>query len=607
MKGQTLFEIVIALAIFSMVASILVSVSLGGFTALTQGGDQTKASALAEEGIEALRSIRDGAWNELRPAGGSQTAIVTGAISISGNQWIFTAGALAEILGKYTRTITLEAVCRDPQTRIITVCPVGAPDPHTERATVTVSWETRPGVTNTVTRSSYVTSWDSRTWRQTDWAAGAGQAIWSQPARYNLDDGNIDTASAELKLRQNSSTWIVDPSFSWAAVVGGPIRDINSIDASSGTNVWAVANAGVVLKYNGSSWSRINHGLGTRDMRAVDVIGDGDVWTAGVSGRIYHMVGTSWTETNTGSHTWNAISFASPTLGFAVGNAGWIARYNGSTWTVSKIVSGYSGNLRGIFMVSPTEGWAVGASGKIFFWNGTTWTEDEDTGGQLWQGIMVFSGANDGWIMGTNGAIRRWDGNNWNDTPSPTNRALNAFYLFDQTSGWGVGDVGSIIRWNNSLWQNDTSPTSVNLNALTFAGNVGWAVGNNGTILKLLQSSTFRTNGSLVSSAFPLVGNSPVESLEWDESIPLDCVGTCKIKFQIQVAPDNGGVPGAWFPSQWMGPEGDDGDEDDYFTLATGHLIPNIANGRQWVRYKVELEGDGASTPVLQEVRIQYK
>ncbi|MEK7630789.1 MAG: hypothetical protein AAB417_02070 [Patescibacteria group bacterium] len=608
MRGQTLFEIIIALAIFSMIASILVSVSLGGFTALTQGGDQTKASGLAEEGMEALRSIRDGAWNEIRPAIGSQTAVVTGAISDvpkvpTGREWIFTAGAPAETLGKFTRTITLEAVCRDPQTRVISTCPIGAPDPHTERATVTVSWETRPGTPNTVARSSYLTGWDSRTWRQTDWSGGAGQTTWSDATRYNLDDGNIDNLSGELKLRQSSDVWIFDPSFSWASVVGGPVRVLNGIDTADGMNVWAVGGNGIILKYNGVSWSRILHNLGTQSINAVDVISPTDIWTAGNSGKIYHSTdGVNWIEDeDTGSHVWNSISMVSPTLGFAVGNSGWVARYNSGTWAVSKIVPGHSSNLHSVSMLSATAGWAVGASGKIFFWNGTTWAEDEDTGGQVWDDVFVFPGMSDGWVVGSSGNIYRWDGANWLSVAPGVSAALNASAFVSQTDGWALGNGGTTLRWNGA-WNSITSPTSQNLNDIVLVGSAGWAVGNSGTILKLQTSSDYPLSGSLVSSAFPLVDNSPVESIEWLEQIPAGC-GTCSVKFQIQTSADGT----SWLPAEWMGPEGDDDNETDYFTLATGHLIPSIANGRQWVRYKAELTGDGANTPTLQEIRIQYK
>lgn len=64
-KGQSLLEIILALAIFSIISASLVSVALGGFSTLEQGGEQTIAENLAQEGLEAVIAIRNRAWNEL--------------------------------------------------------------------------------------------------------------------------------------------------------------------------------------------------------------------------------------------------------------------------------------------------------------------------------------------------------------------------------------------------------------------------------------------------------------------------------------------------------------------------------------------------------------
>ncbi len=605
MRGQTLFEIVIALAIFSMVASILVGVSLGGFTALTQGGDHTKASALATEGIEALRSIRDGAWNELRPAGGSQTDAVRGAIAVSGAQWVFNAGAPAETLGKFTRSITLDAACRDRNTRAFQACTNNGvvPDIHTERATVTVRWETRPGVSNAVTRSSYITSWDSKTWTQTDWSV-SGRAVWIPTTigaeLFASDDGAVDSVvSGEVQLKK-SNFWILDNTFNWSTLVGGNKKNFNGVDAVN-NKVWVVGDGGVVVKYDGSSWSNVAHTLGGSSINAVDVLSATDVWMVGNSGKIYHFIGGRLIEDqDTGSHVWNSVSMISPTLGFAVGNGGWMARYNGLDWVTSQITP-TAGDLYRVSMLSPIKGFVVGAGGKLFSWNGTAWSEHH-TGRESWRGIDIFADGSNGWVVGSKNILPLVNGQ-WGAASSPPGASdLNAVSFFNATKGWAVGDRGAIIFWDGAGWTGVSSPVSGNLSALVVNTSGGWAVGVNGTILKLQSVNDYFTIGSLISSAFPLVGISPVESIEWDEQIPRGCV-ECLVKFQIQTSSDGT----TWFPAQWMGPDGDDGDTTDYFTRATGHLIPHIVNGRQWVRYRAELTGDGANTPILKEVRIQYK
>ena len=73
------------------------------------------------------------------------------------------------------------------------------------------------------------------------------------------------------------------------------------------------------------------------------------------------------------------------------------------------------------------------------------------------------------------------------------------------------------------------------------------------------------------------------------------------IKIEISTAPDSGGVPGVW--TGWYGLGG----LGTFFTNATGTLISTDLNSNQWIRYRASLTGDGSDTPVLKEIRINYK
>jgi hypothetical protein len=70
---------------------------------------------------------------------------------------------------------------------------------------------------------------------------------------------------------------------------------------------------------------------------------------------------------------------------------------------------------------------------------------------------------------------------------------------------------------------------------------------------------------------------------------------------QVSTAPDASGSPGTW--SSWYGATG----AGTYFTNHYGTMIPNDLNWNRWVRYRAQLTGDGVNTPVLSEVRINYK
>ena len=95
------------------------------------------------------------------------------------------------------------------------------------------------------------------------------------------------------------------------------------------------------------------------------------------------------------------------------------------------------------------------------------------------------------------------------------------------------------------------------------------------------------------------MGNSsPVQAIEWDEVLPTIMED---IKLEVSTAPDNGGSPGVW--SGWYGATGG----GTFFTNASGTLISTDLNDNQWVRYRASLTGDGSDTPILKEIRINYK
>lgn len=182
-NGQSLIEVIVAMAIFALMATAMIGLSLGSFNSLQRGGDNTEARALAMEGIEAVRSIRDGAWNEL--------IINQSAVEVSGGQWIFTGEGTTETLGKYTRTITIENVCRNVTDDIIT-CPGSYTDPHSKKVTVVISWVTTNNANVSIQEVSYLTNWDSTEWLE-DTEADFNDGTFSNTAT-STSLGDLDGA-----------------------------------------------------------------------------------------------------------------------------------------------------------------------------------------------------------------------------------------------------------------------------------------------------------------------------------------------------------------------------------------------------------------------------
>lgn len=268
-KGQSILEVILALAIFALFAAAMVSLILGSFEALGRGGDYLAAAALADEAEEAARSIRDGAWNE--------SSVNQSAATSTSGEWQFVGEGTDEQIGKFHRVLSFSPVCRDGAAKIVT-CPAGVIDLHSRAAKVVIDWTTPVGTAAAVERQTMFTNWDSRDWLQTDWSGGSGQEIWSDPTRYTSDDGNLDiTSTGEVKLRATTvsagsansgfdtdtgnwsfATWDVGggevtPTGSWQATGGNPdgYASITIPRDASGDTVGAYWQQAVVVPEDG--------------------------------------------------------------------------------------------------------------------------------------------------------------------------------------------------------------------------------------------------------------------------------------------------------------------------------------------------------------------
>lgn len=110
----------------------------------------------------------------------------------------------------------------------------------------------------------------------------------------------------------------------------------------------------------------------------------------------------------------------------------------------------------------------------------------------------------------------------------------------------------------------------------------------------------YSTEAILTSSAFDISQIGAIQIIEWDEDVS-SCDPDCDIIFEVRSAPDSAGSPGTW--TDWYGAAG----SGATFIEPNGTIISTDLNGNQWIQYRVTLTGDGTETPILQEVRINYR
>ncbi len=195
--GFSLVEALLAAGAFSLVVTVLAGALVLGQQSSVGSGKRSRAVELAEEGVEAVRSIRDQALNELQY---SQSGV-----GISSNTWAFLGEGTTETIDEFTRTTTFADVCRNGSKAIV-ACPGSYTDPRTKQVTVTVTWSGGPAATGSVSRTTYLTDWEASTWTQTDWSGGSGQATWSDITRFDSSDGNVNTSVAgEVTLAASGS------------------------------------------------------------------------------------------------------------------------------------------------------------------------------------------------------------------------------------------------------------------------------------------------------------------------------------------------------------------------------------------------------------------
>lgn len=135
--GFSLAEIILSIAVFSLVGTIIISAFIYGRQATQQAGDRARAAELTNETMEAVRNIANPSYSNLSSYANGTTYYLTTA----GNQWqLSTIPNVVD--GIYTRTVTF------------------ADGPNGSREiTVNVGWQIGPQRNGSVSAKSYLANW----------------------------------------------------------------------------------------------------------------------------------------------------------------------------------------------------------------------------------------------------------------------------------------------------------------------------------------------------------------------------------------------------------------------------------------------------------------
>ena len=131
-SGFSIVEVILAVAVFVMIISVLTSALMYGEESTMLSGTRARAVFLAEEGLEAARNIRDASFSNI-------TLGVHG-LATSGQQWVFSG--TSDTTDIFSRQLTVSDVSS-----------------NTKRVTAAVTWQQNPQRTGAVMLATYFTNW----------------------------------------------------------------------------------------------------------------------------------------------------------------------------------------------------------------------------------------------------------------------------------------------------------------------------------------------------------------------------------------------------------------------------------------------------------------
>lgn len=172
--GFSPVEVLLAATIFGFIATTLVGAIIYGRGSTAAAGEHARATALAEEGNEAVRNIRDASFGNLTDG--------TYGIAQSGGVWAFSG--TSDTSGIFTRQVAISTVDSKRKTVTTTVSwPKGTTTAQTNVVSQLTNWEATiippitPGPTMMVYSKTTTTPF-YRLWNGTSWGAeGSAQVV----------------------------------------------------------------------------------------------------------------------------------------------------------------------------------------------------------------------------------------------------------------------------------------------------------------------------------------------------------------------------------------------------------------------------------------------
>lgn len=332
------------------------------------------------------------------------------------------------------------------------------------------------------------------------------------PTQYSFNYDDKTLANHNVKINQVGYL----PTAPKIGYVGGYVGDL-------GGGAWAVGQKGTLFAWDDQKgWQSISIGVKT-SLRAVFAAREDDAWCIGDAGVILHWDGSNWSRLSSPtSQNLNAIHLGPTNSGWAVGAGGTAVHYENGNWTL--VATPTTKTLRGVWTGPKGEAWAVGDDGTIIYWDGTKWIADERPTGV---DLFAIHGTHEDWIwaVGKNGTILRRMYSHWRLFENAPGTTFTLRTVTTDPSGqvWIGGDDG--LLWHKPGFGDSAFVTEDIATSSTIYG-IGrqhgrriFAVGNGGTLVSL-DGSGWVNEGKLGTRTLYGVFALPYGALRLPKSAP---------------------------------------------------------------------------------------
>lgn len=247
---------------------------------------------------------------------------------------------------------------------------------------------------------------------------------------------------------------------------GGDTRKLSDLWGMGAKERWAVGNAGLVLRWNGTDWRKVSVPT-TNDLIAVWGSGPDSVWIAG-QGLVLHWDGLAWT-THPHGRSVRALWGSGANEVWAFADDAFL-HWDGATWssTPSPLVrpSGVSPSVLAAWGSADNDIWAVGTEGAMVHWNGTNWAEVAQS--LTPSNLIAISGTGPSNIEAISSQqVLHFNGTSWSLGAAPTNDLTGLW--FDAMGVRWLSNTSTIYQ-KDSLGERAGPPSSHGISRLR-----GWA------------------------------------------------------------------------------------------------------------------------------------